>query len=635
MCSSPSRKPNSALAVPITELFHRVKSLRKNFSRPIPDQHIVVWSCSGGTGLEFKLQDNQARLRGKGSSWLISNRIHDNIENHYHARVVQRHTIDWELVKGWFRHCRATHSTTCGHRQSLAVPDIQVIDCSSRKIVQLPENLQFAALSYCWGRSQGPPVFELRLSIPMSPVVEDAMIVTRKLGLEYLWVDRHCIDQSDPTTKHTLIQRMDQIYHNAVITIIDAAGADPYYGLPGVSRTGRRPQDTVYKEGQKLVSIPNMREEISSSKWGRRGWTYQEGLLSRRRLVFTETQVYFQCLEQHFCESLSVPMGNVSRSYQRAAENLMQHTQAFPSQGVGTLPKHIFVRLREYHLRRLSHDSDILYAFTGILHHFIRRKPPTYHIWGVPFIRMISANGKDLVQDQFLIALLWLPGDDWKGTKLTRRTGFPSWSWTGWRGVVGIQAGHDVANTSSVVKNVGVSIVREGIEPLTVAQYVTQLLAEDYNIHRYSTSLHMTGWVTYVRLIQSLQLNRSNSDLSDRGSKSTIDIYDESVKHRLCQAHVMTHYVQGQPIPTPEDLYKRKWPVLLYFGLSGVLHGIILREVGQTVYEKLGVLPHLEVDLQPSSSPQGPEHCYLHKRSYGSSLQPLKLHCERKSIILR
>ncbi|KAJ4988451.1 HET domain protein [Stagonosporopsis vannaccii] len=380
-----------------------------------------------------------------------------------------------------------------------------------------------------------------------------------------------------------------------------------------------------------------MKDVIASSRWGRRGWTYQEGLLSRRRLVFTDTQVYFQCLEQHFCESLSVPMGSISRSYQREAEILMQHTQAFPPQGVGTLPKHIYERLREYHLRQLSHDSDILYAFTGILHHFVRRKKPTYHIWGLPFIRTISENGKDLVQDHFLLALLWLPGYDWKGTKLTRRVDFPSWSWVGWRGIVGIQAGHDVANTFSVVKNVDVSIATEGVELLSVAQYVAHIQAEDYSTHRYNTGLHMTGWIIYVRVIQYLQLSRSNSDLSDRGSKATVDISDESGLHKLDQAYIMTHYVNGQPIPDPEDLYHRRWPVLLYFSHSGVMHGIILREMGETemVYEKLGVLPYLKVDPQPESFPQDSSHRYLLKRDYGPSCKPVKLYCERKSIILR
>lgn len=625
--------------MPHSELVYSIKSRQRDFSQPSPDLCVAVWSRFRGTGLEFNIQHNCVRnIRRPATSWLISRRLYTDVEHHLHARVVKKSEMDWELVNGWIRHCRANHSTSCGRRLPLSLPGFQVIDCSSRKIVQLPENLQFVALSYCWGHSKEAPKFTLRLPARTSSVVEDAIVVTRKIGLQYLWVDRHCIDQSDPETKHTLIQRMDQIYHNAAVTIIDAAGADPRYGLPGVTKTGRRPQDTVYDKRHKLVSIPNMKEVIASSRWGRRGWTYQEGLLSRRRLVFTETQIYFQCLEQHFCESHFVPVGDIGRTYQHEIKGLMNHTQAFPPQGAGTLHDHIYKRIREYLSRQLSHDSDILYAFTGILQHFVRRDKPVYHIWGVPFTSTISVSSKDSVQDQFLKSLLWLPSDDWKGAKLSRRVDFPSWSWTGWRGLAGIQPGHEVAKTCVVVKDVEIRITQKGDDPLSVAQYVAQIHAEDCSTQQYSTGLHLTGWVTYVRLTQYFQLSRSNSDLSDRGSKSDVDVSDESGHHRLCQAHVMTHQVDGRQIPSSDYLYNRVWPVLLYFGYSGVMHGLILRQVGETVYEKLGVIPYLKVDPRLDAPPQDSQHRYLTKRDYrdyGPSHKPLSLRCERKSIVLR
>lgn len=36
-------------------------------------------------------------------------------------------------------------------------------------------------------------------------------------------------------------------------------------------------------------------DSIKQSKWATRGWTYQEGCLSRRRLIFTEKEVLFLC----------------------------------------------------------------------------------------------------------------------------------------------------------------------------------------------------------------------------------------------------------------------------------------------------------------------------------------------------
>jgi hypothetical protein len=38
--------------------------------------------------------------------------------------------------------------------------------------------------------------------------------------------------------------------------------------------------------------------------WSSRGWNFQEGTLSRRRLVFTEAQLYFQCNDKYRLEGL-------------------------------------------------------------------------------------------------------------------------------------------------------------------------------------------------------------------------------------------------------------------------------------------------------------------------------------------
>jgi hypothetical protein len=117
-------------------------------------------------------------------------------------------------------------------------------------------------------------------------VINDSIDVTLRLHLRYLWVDRYCIDQSDEHNKHNQIRQMDLIYANAQVTIIAAAGAGPDYGLQGVRGTLRRYQPNL-SIGRLLIAstLPHPKWLVKSSKWATRGWTYQEGLLSKRRLI--------------------------------------------------------------------------------------------------------------------------------------------------------------------------------------------------------------------------------------------------------------------------------------------------------------------------------------------------------------
>lgn len=102
-------------------------------------------------------------------------------------------------------------------------------------------------------------------------IIKDTMLCTQALGLQYLWVDRYCIDQGDPWTKHRLIQRMDQIYRNASITIINGAGEGPDCGLPGVSARPRRKQEFSEVHGVKYFTLPCPKPDLGQPSWNNRG----------------------------------------------------------------------------------------------------------------------------------------------------------------------------------------------------------------------------------------------------------------------------------------------------------------------------------------------------------------------------
>jgi hypothetical protein len=58
-----------------------------------------------------------------------------------------------------------------------------------------------------------------------------------------------------------------------------------------------------------LISVlQEPRITIRNSEWATRGWTYQEGVLSNRRLVFTEQQVYWECRGMAVNEMVDFPL---------------------------------------------------------------------------------------------------------------------------------------------------------------------------------------------------------------------------------------------------------------------------------------------------------------------------------------
>jgi len=316
------------------------------------------------------------------------------------------------------------------------------------------------------------------------------MVVANEIGIPYLWVDKYCIDQSNTDEKHSLIRQMDKIYRGAELTIVATAGQDAELGLPGVSGLARPPQRFLTIGGQRYSVFPDLTERVRKSRWSTRGWTYQEGLLSRRRLVFTEFQVYFQCMETHHWEGLDLPL--------RPPEiKRMGFYRVFPEDGIGSHSGDIAKRLNEYASRQLTFDSDSLNAFLGILRS--SQQKGVYHVWGIPFLAAPGASNKNM-ERSFANALGWstrVPGNS------TRRLGFPSWSWAGWTHLDNLTVPwvHGLDNLVESMRETRttaeVHVALSGFFPLksaakTVSDYVSKIRADD-DFSRYSQTICIAG----------------------------------------------------------------------------------------------------------------------------------------------
>jgi hypothetical protein len=220
-------------------------------------------------------------------------------------------------IRQWIDRCKITKDPNhryCNRPLPRPPRDLRVIDCKQRAIIPQPEGASYIALSYVWGKVAANPlefnqaqafgqdeistgdgrVQDSDSHHPLPQLILDSMKVTLDLGYRYLWIDRYCINQSNSLEKHAQIEQMDLVYTGAAATIIAAEGQDPNDGLPGVSLP-RQPTRS-FKIGHTSCCVSSMLDhKFDKRKWGTRAWTYQEGELSSRRLVFLNDSVYVEC----------------------------------------------------------------------------------------------------------------------------------------------------------------------------------------------------------------------------------------------------------------------------------------------------------------------------------------------------
>lgn len=224
---------------------------------------------------------------------------------------------------------------------------------------------------------------------------------------------------------------MGEFYAQCALTIIAIAGQKPDYGLPGVSLTPRKPSYRMAAGNLDLTTIPPSKEdEYANSKWASQGWTYQEGLLAQRRLLFTDSQVYFQCAGIHCQENLSLSLQklhikDLSRYPDRCAGLFLRF-------GIRKRSDEILGRIKEYPKREFTYPSDVLDAFRGVLQAFRSLPHPVHHICRPVVLDLMLFHSREQFAfgDMFAFGLCW--GFICSG-QISRRPHFPSWTCLDWQ----------------------------------------------------------------------------------------------------------------------------------------------------------------------------------------------------------
>ena len=310
----------------------------------------------------------------------------------------------------WLETCLQTHPS-CSRPETPLLPtrvvDIEVVGGQGDDHVKLhisapSERNGYAVLSYCWGGPQPVLLTTTNLADMVQGIsldrlpqtIQDAIKVTRRLGIRFLWIDALCIIQEgDDSDKLAEVNAMGQVYKNATITI--AAGSAlavsegflhtraapvsfplPFYCGP------EREMGAVQLIWCADTSCDNMKPLNT------RGWTLQEELLSRRVLAYGAREQVWRCQTE---ASKQFP-GSPLTSFQGRAilpRDVFEAAQPFTPAAAHSLWSSV---VNAYTSRQLSFREDRLAAVAGVIAELkpLFQDECTFGIWNKNFVRQLA-----------------------------------------------------------------------------------------------------------------------------------------------------------------------------------------------------------------------------------------------------
>lgn len=359
---------------------------------------------------------------------------------HVAPRADSRETL--ECAKEWLTSCIQSHGP-CHLDRTPNLPT-RILDISEPTPRLVHSNgfaASYAALSHSWGSSQPLRTLKGNIaehsgegiamgSVPLT--FQDAICVTKHLGIRYLWIDSLCIIQDDGDDWAKEATKMADYYTGADVVIAASSSTGCTHGFLGarpesIGGTLQIPLDegptselvalyfreALLGDGGSIARKIGYHEDTLSS----RGWCYQERLLARRYLSFGQRELIWECNTTCHCESSDVSTPDPSLS---ATGNTIDDSD------------------HDYNLfLRLSRSSDTdLYRFwmSKVVQHYAHRNLTRYTDRLVAIQGVVSVLEKRL-NDEYVYGI-WKRDALWGLSWTTRVAGpcvpldiAPSWSW--------------------------------------------------------------------------------------------------------------------------------------------------------------------------------------------------------------
>ena len=169
-------------------------------------------------------------------------------------------------------------------------------------------SIGYTALSHCWGTPTSRPLItnldnlasrKERIRFDELPLTfQDAVTTTRKLGIQYLWIDSLCIIQDSPSDWAQEAGRMALVYAGSFCTL-SALSSHNSHG--GFFRVAEKERDFVFRYDLTLGSQRIRVFPAEPNHWAlhgplmERAWTLQERELSNRIVHFSRDELLWEC----------------------------------------------------------------------------------------------------------------------------------------------------------------------------------------------------------------------------------------------------------------------------------------------------------------------------------------------------
>lgn len=286
----------------------------------------------------------------------------------------------------WISRCHAEHGL-CEFTGEMTLPhrllEIESLQPLRVRVVEnCPRPGKYACLSHRWAepetKSKSLTMENLALykaGIPEDrfyTLVRDAITAVFRLNLRFIWIDCFCIIQDDDEDWEKEAANMASIYEHAFLTISATSSENGCSMFSAISpdslgiKVTEINGEAVFARKRLMHpcdALTYFEEEDLSGTLLTRAWVFQERLLSRRFIHFTEDEIFWECRECTWCECAS---RGQNWQHRRAKAARLLQSQKWEDIAM------------QYNQTQLSFEKDRIPAFAGVAKRYGEEHGKTY-----------------------------------------------------------------------------------------------------------------------------------------------------------------------------------------------------------------------------------------------------------------